>query len=355
MSYIYKCSQVVDVFIYSGVEPNFEERFASEYGVNKESPAYNQALNEYKASFQEHKSELDQKLELVSFANLINRNFSIITDRGTSDDLKSAVVGKLQDLTKERQEVEETFNPFRKLLHKIGQIFRGHGFRTEGDWAQNLVQRMVMSGAPGQIKNVKGGIPKQIKENIQESFQRVTSISAIPIPLSHMQIVNALTKEQFKEIISLYLAGPIPQGIHNVYKHFFLALNDEKKQWMMDAILTSANWPTQAVKLGLSEFTDKGDAWENLRPTQEMIRKVQEQPKEMFVAFEKGQSTFFCQAARSLLEESVKDLIDRNDVAGMSNFMKQTEGRVGCIAELLKQPDHFKPEQVAWLKENFKI
>lgn len=355
MGYIYKCSPVVDAFIYSGVTPDLEEKFSDEYGIKKTSPKYEEELNKYKASFQEHKSELDQKLGLVSFANLINRNFSTIVEMSKRDDLKNVVVTKLENLANDRLKEEEGFNPFHRFFHIIGQIFKGHGIGTEGEWAQKIVQKMKLNGASNQIVSVKGKVPKEMKENIQKSFQSANLISVIPVPVSNIPIINTLSKEQFKDVLSLYLSGPIPDGMHNPYKHFFLALNDEKKQWLMEEVLGDSNWATQVVKLGIEEFRDNFGPWENLRPTPEMIRKVQEQPKAMFDAFEKEHSAFYSRAARSLLEDAVKDMIDRNDVGGMSNFMKQTDGKSGCIAILLAQSDHFKPEQMAWLKENFNV
>lgn len=355
MGYVYKCSPAVDVFIYSGLTPNLEERFDHEYGIKKNSPNYEKELNKYKASFKEHKSELDQKLELVSFANLINRNFSTILEMSKRDDLKDVVVTKLENLANDRLKKEEDFNPLHRFFHIIGQIFKGHGIRTEGQWAQKLVQKMKLGGASGQIVSVKGKVPKEIKESIQKCFQSATGISVLQVSMPNMSLINALSKEQFKEVLSLYLLGSIPEGMHNPYNRIFLNLNDEKKQWLMEGILSDSNWPTQAVKLGIIEFNGHNRPWENLKPNSEMIRMVQTKPKAMFDAFKKERSPFYSEAAKALLEYAVKDMIHRNDVAGMSNFMKQTDGKSGCIAILLKQPHNFEPRQIAWLKENFDV
>lgn len=341
MSYEYKCAPVMDVFIYSGVVPNLEKKFDQENALlQKGTSVYQEAFANYQKAFEKHRVEL--KFDLHAFVSLVGRNISVIKEAGSEN--VSVVANKLRDLADTQMKTEKTWNGLKLFFHRLGHVFKGHGFRTEGEWAKEFANKL------------QSGVAKEVLKPVKEAFMKAAQISGTKIPQQHVSLINQMDKKAFKEVIAAYVSGQVPQGLQNPYSDFYRNLNQEKQQWLMEAILAQPSWPAQVVKLGIKEEFTEETTWQLVKPSPEMIKKVQGEPALLFNEYEKkDNSQYYKRAAKPLLEWAVIDFINKQDALGVRRFIDQTEGRIGCIRQLLENPEHLKQEHVNWLKDNFNL
>jgi hypothetical protein len=338
MSYEFKCSPVVDVYIYAGIIPNLEERFNRENDVlNKGTPVYQEAFKNYKESFEKHQKEIN--FDLVSLVSLVDRNITEI--KKAKPETVRRVAEKLKAMANDRLKIEEDWSGPHRFFHKIGQLFKGHGFKTEGAWAKERADALASGEALGGLDGIK---------NV---FAKARTNSSSHLTEHHIAHIKQMKKEAFNQVIAAYVSGTVPEGMDNPYADLYQQLDQEKQQWLVEGILAQPSWPAQVVKLGIREFLDISD-WSLVKPPPEIIKKVQDHPKQFFWDYNRH-SDFYQLAAKQLMECAVIDYIERRDAVGMLNFIQETGGKNGCIAILLKNPTSLTPEHKAWLQEHFNL
>lgn len=80
-----------------------------------------------------------QKYKLNDFAEDVDRNMNTIVN---SKDLKNAVISKLKERIETRKEKESHWSGVHKFFHRVGHVFRGHGFNTTAERAQIIETKL---------------------------------------------------------------------------------------------------------------------------------------------------------------------------------------------------------------------
>jgi len=167
--------------------------------------------------------------------------------------LRIAVSLKLSELAKKRIEKKESnFSAVRRFFHRIAQLFKGHGFRTKGEWGLKLSAK---------IENVKNKEYKKILESIFSEKAKENTIPMESKELNKSEInkaiaeeLNNLEKDKFisflNEVVWEKHAGaaiyankdgpwryPLPGSL---FRPGFL--NQEKKEIMEEEILKKDDW-----------------------------------------------------------------------------------------------------------------
>ena len=134
MSIEFKSNPVFDIVIFSGIDIKYETQLSNS---NLIGDAKTRALEELSRSYKAHKSGLN--LKYGQFLRTFEENIA----QFNNPKIKSAIATKLSELAKKRIEVKESqFSGIHKFFHKIGQYFKGHGFRTKGEWGIELASRI---------------------------------------------------------------------------------------------------------------------------------------------------------------------------------------------------------------------
>lgn len=217
----------IDTLVYSGVNVvDSELQRLKEKG----DLAGQEALINSKETFERYRDNLTQTLSYDQFLEKIEDNLPEF-ERTEFPDARLAVANKLASLSVTVQPDKTGFYAqVNKFFEKIGQLFQGHGFRTQKEWGLELAARMrdmdIAINKKNLLKGLKKGIPW--RDQKLENMKRVA---------------EGLTDKQFKLLVDdmlgqrEYLAGSENTPRTKDRLAFYNILNDERKALFKHVLL----------------------------------------------------------------------------------------------------------------------
>lgn len=335
-------SDFIDIVLFSGKDVNYQSQLEQTRLIGE---AQKKVLGELQASYDAYKTQLSFNYEM--FLEKVERNISHLQEPGVPSDVREAVSAKLETLAKERISTEEKkFSWLHALFHKIGQVFQGHGFRTEGEWGVQLATR---------LRQAEG----KFLERELRSYIRETAPSQVD--LDFMKRINGLSDQRFKEILrNVFFLYPedIRFGEKNkmtIYK----GLNDQKILLFYEQLLSQPYWYNLAYNIlegGTSE-----EIRQLIRP--EMVLQFQKAPDQIVMQFRSiplsdSNKIFF----KSLLESAIKDLLRKSSHGEKESefFLEITQilravkeqSATDMVSQILQEPEILSPQDIEALRTN---
>lgn len=165
------------------------------------------------------------KLKYGQFLRNVEASLSELTKDEMPPIDRLAVASKLSELAIERiTQKESRFSWIHNLFHKIGQVFRLHGFRTKGEWGLAVAKEMIKT--------------HPIEMDL---------IGTRPEVMTH---INGLPKEKFKEILTgLFFNKRTGMFLGNDKSAFYRNLSVENQKIFKEALVARKDWYLQALDI----------------------------------------------------------------------------------------------------------
>jgi hypothetical protein len=173
--------------------------------------------------------------------DLNERQFTVLVEKYRKDivqsePLISIIVGKLKSIGNATlaQEKEQRF--FSQVIERFGQLFRGHGFRTRGEWTLRLA------------KSLENEVLDQIKNPSSSDIKK-------------RDLINTLPMDKFKELVSSYALGLDDFEMGNFYSSLTPAYRDV----FLDIVLKQKDWFETLQGLSILENVETDAVIEKFR------------------------------------------------------------------------------------------
>lgn len=342
MTIEFKSTPLNDAIIFSGVDINYRKQLND---TRLTGEAADSALNHLKDSYDKHKSQVAFKYG--KFLKIIEGNLSELKRPDTPKKVRNAVANKLTELANTRIIKENKFSGLHKFFHKIGQIFRGHGFRTKGEWGLELassIQNIDLETLKSQLnQTIFQGLRLEIGEKSPKEILNSNDMK---------DTINNLSDMDFKKIISDVIfmkKEEVGFGKKNKLV-FYNNLNATKGKIFADELLARKDWFEQAYDLlegaspeKINEFISNDDLIKLFKSKPERIVKLyNSEAKDKY--FEK---IFF-----PIVEITIQKELNNRNYLGIAKLIDEDKIPIKRILESSKI---LTPENIKLLKENIKI
>lgn len=163
-----------------------------QFDHNKDPDVYN-LKGDAKQSIVNQKNDQDkkiatQKYKLNDFAGDVEKSIPEIVK---NKDVKQTVVQKLHERITQREDKESHWSGIHKFFHRVGHLFRGHGFNTTAERAKIVESKL--SGGLVNKKDVTKFIKGELFVNLNENEQVKEHIAG----LSPKQITEYVKEDVF--------------------------------------------------------------------------------------------------------------------------------------------------------------
>lgn len=336
MSVNFKSHPFLDTLIFAGIDIKHENQLD---GTPLKGEALKKALENLKKSYEDHKSNLN--LKYGQFLKNIEGNISEFNKPEITSKVRHAVATKLLDLANRRITIKESnFSGIHKFFHKIGQLFKGHGFRTKGEWGIELASRM---------EKVDSEIDKsQIEKCIFHGISLDTGLRQI---LNEMkEKINNLTETQFKQVLNdIIFKKKEKEFFGNKNKLiFYKNLNEDKRKIFDSELLSRSDWYEQAF-----DIIEGSDDKEFV--SKEMVSLFQNNPKKIIQIYEnqKNKNGYFEKFFNTVVEATIKDYLEKDSFIEIANLLNR--GSSIKSKKILESPLILTSEEIEKLKSNVQI
>lgn len=237
-----------------------------------------------------------QPIKYGKFLETIEDNMTVLKTTSVSREVRIQLKEALEsrtDLNAENRKFEnKTFSGLSKFFHKLGQLFKGHGFQTKREYGLQLGREL------GEINH---NIWRQeLTDYLIGKSNTVDFAELRKIPIN-----------EFKEAIWNYIQEPAStSGEHRKMK-IFNELTEEQKQAVRDECFSQGSWyyPVYRIVKGASkeqinDFIDEA-----------MIRKFTGNPKLFIhVMYEKRQDPFFNNFAQIVILRGFRQFLKDENI-----------------------------------------
>jgi hypothetical protein len=296
----FKSNKLMDIAIFSGVEYKYENQVPP--GLIGD--AAQGALAELKTSYENYKKNLNFKYG--KFLTNVEANLKHLNSTNVSSDARSKVATKLTELAQDRiSNKESNFSGARRFFHKVGQLFKGHGYRTKGEWGLEVASRM---------QKVESEIYKtQLQSVMFGGFAfRDENITAMK------DKINGLPEKEFKDILNKIVFKSSEGHMFGSKRKlvFYNMLTDEKKKVFAQELLARPDWYQQAFDI--VEGSEEGDVASFIAKNPAMVKKFQENPAEVIRIYrgKKDANVFYKRFFDELALAAIQDYLDQNSLEG---------------------------------------
>lgn len=339
MSVDFKSNPIVDTIIFAGVDVEYGNQLN---GIPLKGQAAQKALEHLKKSYEEYKANLN--LKYGQFLKNVEGNISEFNKPETHSEVRHAVAMKLSDLANRRITIKENnFSGIHKFFHRIGQLFKGHGFRTKGEWGVELASRME------KVDSViyKAQLEKCIFNGLSLTDQYLQILYGMK------EKINSLTETQFKEVLNDIIFKKKENDFFGEKNKFifYKNLNDEKRKIFDKEHLSRSDWYEQAFDIieGVKDKEFKKFV------SKEMVSLFQSNPKKIIQIYEnqKHKNHWFERFFNTVVEATIKDYLDNDAFLEIGNLLGKNSSIK--MEKIFKSPQILTPEEIKRLKSNVEI
>lgn len=342
MSVNFKSNPFLDTVIFAGIDFKYANQLN---GIPLKGEAAQKALENLKKSYEEHKANLN--LKYGQFLKNVEGNISEFNKPEIPSKVRHAVATKLSDLANRRITIKESnFSGIHKFFHKIGQLFKGHGFRTKGEWGVELASRMEKVDSEiykSQLeKCIFHGIglgmhekpPQQILDEMKEK-------------------INSLTETQFKQVLNDIIFKKKEKNFFGEKNKliFYKNLNEEKRKIFDNDLLSRSDWYEQAFDIieGSDDEEFKGFV------SKEMVSLFQSNPKKIIQIYEnqKNKNGWFERFFNTVVEATIKDYLEKDSFIEIANLLYRNSSIKS--KKIFESPQILTPQEIEKLKSNVQI
>lgn len=338
----FQSNPLFDVTLFSGKEIKCERQLERSPGSQKLiGKAREKALADLKQSYEKHKEGLGQ-LRYGQFLRLVEESLGAFKSAATPSDVRDAVAKKLSELAKERIQGNETsFSWIHKFFHKLGQLFCGHGFRTEGEYGVFLAKKMKKIEPEDFLAKLKTYTAYPVFFDLgDKSMEQV---------LGEMKgEINALPKNRFIDLTLTLLRRPRELRFDHLEFAFCQNLNEEKRELFGRVICSWNEWFSRVF-----EIVDGIDPnrWKEV-VSKEMVRTFLLQRRELDALVKGHPNGRVKEFFKVLFEAAVKECLDRDDFATIEVLSREGLVRLDKIE---KSPHVLAPEDFEKLRGNIDL
>lgn len=340
----FKSNKLLDIAIFSGVDVNYENQAPKDLI----GQAAKKALEQLKTSYNEYKEKLN--LKYGQFLRNVEANLGELNKAEMPSNVRISVASKLSELANTRvTQVESKFSWIYKIFLKIGQLFRGHGFRTEGEWGFELASRM---------EKVESKIYKtQLNKCIFNPGYRINGAPPSEFLGGMKDKINALSEEKFKEVLN-DIVFKKKENLHFGEKNkfiFYKNLSKEKKKIFDQELLSRNDWYSQACDI--IEGADD-EEFPNF-VSSEMVKRFQENSSQVVGAYSKSNhnNAWLERFFYTMVESAIKDYLAQNSVEGYQKISSLLNGNWSVIKwkTIVENPKILTEEEIRKLQDNVRL
>jgi len=336
----FKSTPFIDAMLYAGVE--YEPQLK---GTALQGEAAQKALEQLKASYERHKDTL--KLKSGEYLHNVEVSLNQFKDPAIPSTARRAVALKLSTLAHKRMTKESNFSAIHKFFHKIGQLFKGHGFRTKGEWGLELASKIEKIDAEIYKIELQSIIFQGIGLERKATENRLQAIK---------NKINDLSDPQFSELLDEIIFASRETSTFGKKNKliFYENLNDDKRKIFDQKLLARGDWYQQAFDM-VEGFHEKKEILQFFSPA--MVDKIKADPEAVIEIFKNTnhKNGWF----NKFFEVAVE--------AAIASHFRESEPAYGSIADLtvLLPADVIKtifsssqiltPEEKTKIRSNVKI
>lgn len=308
----------LDVLLYSGFEVDLAVHPALK-NYTKESLAWKAAFTSLDESYKKYKENLQKTLTCNQFLQRIEKSISQLESAENRDSSRlSVVASKLKEVAKSRLSEEKKFSWIYKLFHKIGQLFKGRGFRTEGQWAEVLASRLEKR----HTDLYKDQVALWLLQG--HRFEEVDRNSL-------MEQVNKLSSQAFGDLLenSVFKISDSWKSLTSGNKNsFYNLLEEEKQEQFLQCLLKREDWFQQWRDMADVTLEWRGDQVSHTLQipfSEKLVDRVASNTalflKASSILNMEVQADRYC--TQLLLSHVLKRFIDSKNVIELNNFISK--------------------------------
>lgn len=343
MSVNFQSNPFYDTLLFAGVSINYENNEVIR-GLTGE--AKDKALNQLKVSYDNYKANLN--IKYGQYLNNVEKYTDKFNQPNFPSEARDAVAQKLSELANKRLlEKENHFGRVHKFFHKIGQVFKGHGYRTKAEWGLKVAAK---------IDQVNSNIYKAIIERciLHPMKMGLNEASPYQILMGMKDEINNLSEKKFKEVLNDIIFRENEGkffGEKNKY-YFYQNLNEEKRKLFDKELLSRSDWYQQTFDI--IEGADKENVMNFV--SKEMVAKVQSNPGIILEEYRQGKNkngywnTFF----QAIIGATIKDYLEKENYSAIYNLLNPISNKRELLNALLEKK-MLTESEIEKIKSNIKI
>lgn len=342
MSVNFRSTPFLDIVIFSGIDVKYETQLA---GIPLKGDAAQKALDNLKASYEEYKANLN--LKYGKFLKNLEKNILEFNKTKIPSEVRHSVAVKLSDLANKRITVKEAnFSGLHKFFHKISQLFKGHGFRTKGQWGIELASR---------IENVNSKIYKsQIEKCIFHGTGLGMNEKRPQEILNEMKAeINSLPEAEFKKVLHNIIFKKKESDFFGEKNKliFYKNLNEEKRKIFDEELLSKNDWFEQAFDI--VEGSQPNDFKEFI--SKKMALLFHSNPKKFIQIYEKQKckNAWFERFFHAIVEATIKNHLESDSFIDIANLLNSNFSI--CTKTIFESPIILTSEEIERIKNNVEI
>lgn len=338
----FKSNKIRDVLIFSGLDPDYRQQVPK----NLVGQAASNALADLESSYKKYKEKLN--LKYGQFLQIVEDNLPYLNNAETPSMVRNCVAIKLSVLARQYIQQEKNLSTVHKFFHKIGQLFKGHGFKTEGEWGLELASK---------IRSREGKVYKErLEKAIYHSFVAINETSPRSI-INHMKDeINGLEDAQFKDVLAdvIFKKKEACWGEKNKFL-FYKNLSTEKRNIFEQELIARKDWYEQAFDI-IEGADDKEFA-----PfiSSNMLKRFQANPSQIINTYknEKDKNGWYQRFFQTIVEKSVKEYLAENSIEGFKKIdhLLNDHWQIIDIKKIVNEPRLLTPEEIKKLRDNVNL
>lgn len=347
MTVEFQSNPIMEAAVFSGVDPNLEAQLPR----NLTGDAAKRALNELTQSYQKYKSNLHLSYEelLVDVEGNI-RKFNAVDMPAK---VRQAVSTKLSSMATQRvSDVETQWSGIGRFFHKLGQVFRGHGYRTLGEWGQTLASRMKEYDRTVYTAQLKMCFSGSLGlGNIQR------------IPDDVMEKVEQFNPEEFQQLLDEVVfkgSESLVFGAKNKFE-FYDKLSEGKRLVFNQALLERGDWFAQLYDIVEGSDTEEMKTFFSKMSLADLFKKVRAAPQQFLQQHrhlaQNRDSGWLTRCFQYMVEATVRGFLQDGSTEALvqvgnllNNYQEDIQTK-----KILEKPQLLTEDEIATLKRDIRL
>lgn len=308
----YKSNPFIDIVLFAGADYNYE----NQYKTSLQGEAAKKALQSLGQSYQEHKNNL--KFKYGDYLHNVEIYLSEFNNPSLPSEVRLAVAKKVSELANQRIVKESNFSSIHRFFHKIGQLFKGHGFRTKGERGLELASKIEKI----ETEIFKAELRRILYEGIGDFEGQSRKVHLARIK----DKINGLTDVEFREVLGdiIFMRAETNTFGKKNKLIFYENLSEEKQKIFDQELFARPNWFSHAFDI-VNGFDKKEEMITFV--SKSMVDKIKSNPADVLEVYK--------QIKMNNQNSRLKKFFEAAMEATIASYLREVPNPYGLIAYIL--------------------
>ena len=348
----FESNSILDALIFSGYDVSPEINRQKLLKTDKLTGEVAQkAITELEASYVKYKQQLQLSYERL-LAD-VDGNIRTFCHVHMPSEAREAVAVKVDSMAQERIEtLEGKWSGIHRFFHKLGQVFRGHGYRTLGEWGCTLATRMREYNTTVYVGQLKACFSTTLEENRLKG--NITS--------DIINNVEKLNDAGFKRLLDEVVFSRMELLVYGAKNKFgfYEKLSDDKRHIFNEALLARRDWFKQLYDIVQGSQDKEMKAFFSEALSTALFEKIKSAPQQFLKDYKGlGKDGWLRSCFQFVVEVTVRGYLKDGSTdafANVANLLTRHEYSDMLPAEdILKSPKLLTAEEISKLRANVRF